>query len=97
MTFLMEKKNVVNSYSDLTDNLDSSGAPERFQDTISDVPCKHHGTQSGIDPIPGNGEYDCNKFDGLSSVMGLQEKYFMISGKGREYQAFREYMIIMFR
>jgi len=28
---------------------------------------------------------------GLSSVMGLQEKYFMISGKGREYQAFREY------
>ncbi|CBL19022.1 hypothetical protein CK1_07720 [Ruminococcus sp. SR1/5] len=34
---------------------------------------------------------------GLSSVMGLQEKYFMISGKGREYQAFREYMIIMFR
>ena len=26
---------------------------------------------------------------GLSSVMGLQEKYFMISGKGREYQAFR--------
>lgn len=65
---------VVNSYSDLTDNLDSSGAPERFQDTISDVPCKHHGTQSGIDPIPGNGEYDCNKFDGAIQCDGFARK-----------------------
>lgn len=76
MTFLMEKKNVVNSYSDLTDNLDSSGAPERFQDTISDVPCKHHGTQSGIDQIPGNGEYDCNKFDGAIQCDGFARKVF---------------------
>lgn len=67
---------VVNSYSDLTDNLDSSGAPERFQDTISDVPCKHHGTQSGIDPIPGNGEYDCNKFDGAIQCDGFARKVF---------------------
>ena len=66
---------VVNSYSDLTDNLDS-GAPERFQDTISDVPCKHHGTQSGIDPIPGNGEYDCNKFDGAIQCDGFARKVF---------------------
>ena len=67
---------VVNSYSDLTDNLDSSGAPERFQDTISDVPCKHHGIQSGIDPIPGNGEYDCNKFDGAIQCDGFARKVF---------------------
>lgn len=67
---------VVNSYSDLTDNLDSSGAPERFQDMISDVPCKHHGTQSGIDPIPGNGEYDCNKFDGAIQCDGFARKVF---------------------
>ena len=67
---------VVNSYSDLTDNLDSSGAPERFQDTISDVPCKHHGTQRGIDPIPGNGEYDCNKFDGAIQCDGFARKVF---------------------
>ena len=67
---------VVNSYSDLTDNLDSSGDPERFQDTISDVPCKHHPTQSGIDPIPGNGEYDCNKFDGAIQCDGFARKVF---------------------
>ena len=67
---------VVKSYSDLADNLDSSEDPERFQDTVSGVPCKHHPTQSGIDPIPGNGEYDCNKFDGAIECDGFARKVF---------------------
>lgn len=71
---------VVGTAEDLTDNMNYS---ERFQNSVSSTPCKHHGTQVGAEPIPGKGEYDCNAFDGAIQCDGFARKVFFDIWEGQ--------------